>query len=102
MKSVRAELLAGRRVYDVDGKVAGRIHAIHIQREGPQCVVAEYLIGTAAWLTRLGITTARLFGRRHFREPKRIPWNLLDLSDPDRPRLLCRVADLQSESKSHP
>jgi hypothetical protein len=102
MKSVHAELLAGRRVYDIDGKVAGRIHSIHIERDGPQCVVAEYLLGTAAWLTRLGITAARLFGWRRFREPLRVRWDLLDLSDPDRPRLRCRAADLQSERKSRP
>ena len=102
MKSVRVELLAGRRVYDSDGRVAGRIHSIHIERDGAQCIVREYLLGTSAWLTRLGITTMRLFGWSRFREPVRVRWDLLDLSDPDRPRLRCRVADLQSERKSHP
>ena len=97
MKIVRAELLAGRRVHDVDGKVAGRIHSIHLERDGPQCVVSEYLLGTSAWFTRLGITTLRLFGFRHGREPLRVPWHQLDLSDPDRPRLRCRAADLKSE-----
>ena len=96
MKGVRAELLAGRRVRDVDGKVAGRIHAIHLEREGPQCVVSEYLVGTAALLSRLGITTMRLLGWRRFREPLRVPWHQLDISDPEHPRLLCRIADLQS------
>jgi len=97
VKSIRAELLAGRRVYDIDGKVAGRIHSIHLERDGPQCVVDEYLLGSAALLARLGITTMRLFGRRRFPEPLHVPWHQLDVSDPEHPRLRCRIADLQSE-----
>ena len=86
MASIHVELLVGRRVRDAKGKVLGRIEEIVARRRGPDYVVEEYHLGPAAWLEKLGISTARMIGFRG-REPKRIPWQQLDLSDPENPRL---------------
>ena len=80
------ERLVGRRVRDANGKVIGRIEAIHVRRRGAHFFVEEYHVGPAAWFEKLGISTARMIGFRG-REPKRIPWQQLDLSDPEKPRL---------------
>ena len=93
MQNIHAELLLGRRVLDVNDRVVGRIRSIHAQRRGRDFFVEEYLIGPAAILEVLGISTRRLVGLR-FDEPIRIPWQMLDLSDPERPRLRCTKEEL--------
>ena len=99
MKTVRLELLLGRVVRDPEGKKAGRIRAVRAEREGEDCVVREYLLGAAALRARLGITAGRLFGWNVHREPLRVPWDLLDLRDPRKPRLLCAVAELKGKKQ---
>ena len=86
---VRLERLLGRRVLDRDGRVAGRLEEVRAHREGDACVIDEYHLGAAALLERL---SARVLFRRHARK---VPWDKLDLSNPDRPRLLCSADDLE-------
>lgn len=88
MKSVRLQHLAGRRVRDANGKVIGRLHAIKAEIRGDECVITEFHLGSAALLERLGIQASALFGLPFTREPRRIAWDELDLSDPDDLRLL--------------
>ena len=87
MKTVRFELLLGRVVRDPDGKKAGRILEVRVEPEGEDRVVTEYLLGAAALKARLGLSAGR--------EPLRIPWDLLDLRDPGKPRLRCALAELE-------
>lgn len=87
-RKVRFELLLGKVVRDSEGVRAGRILSVTAEMEGESCVVREYHLGTAALLSRLGITTLQ-------REPRRVPWDLMDLSDPERPRLRCSLAELK-------
>lgn len=94
MKKVHLELLLGRKVYDPDGVRVGRIFSVLAEREGEDCVIREYHLGAAALLSRLGITALRLVGR-HRHEPIRVPWDQLDLSDPEKPRLKCRTDELK-------
>ena len=91
--NVRLQDINGRNVVDPDGKVAGRIGEVIAERVGADCHVIEYLLGPAAFLGRLGITAGRLIGVKT-RGPLRVPWNQVDLSDPKKPRLRCRIADL--------
>ena len=94
MKTVHFELLLGRKVLDPEGRKAGRILAVRAEPEGEDCVVREYLLGTAALLTRLGLSAGRLVGIPIRREPLCVPWDLMDLKDPQRPRLKCRLEEL--------
>ena len=84
---VHFELLLGRLVRDPEGARVGRILSVMAEIEGNECVVREYHLGTAALLARLGISP---FGRK----PLRVPWELMDLSDPEQPRLRCLEAEL--------
>jgi sporulation protein YlmC with PRC-barrel domain len=86
---VRFELLLGKKVRDPEGVRVGRILSVTAEIEGETCVVREYHLGTAALLARLGISP---FGR----QPLRVPWDLMDLSDPEHPRLRCLKAELKS------
>ena len=85
-RNIHFELLLGRKVRDANGRVVGRIREVRAQRRGEFFYVAEYLLGPAAWFEALGISSARLIGWR-IHEPIRIPWQQLDLSDPEKPRL---------------
>ena len=94
-RSVHVELLVGRRVRDANDRVVGRIQAIHVRRRGHHYFVDEYHIGPAALLKTLGISAVKLVGLPSWREPLRIPWQKLDLSDPEHPRLNCAREELE-------
>jgi len=89
---IHFELLLGKMVRDSEGVRVGRILSVTAEMKGESCVVREYHLGTAALLSRLGIATFQ-------REPRRVPWELMDLSDPERPRLRCSLAELESKSR---
>jgi hypothetical protein len=88
-KHVHLEQLIGRRVVDREERAVGRIEEVRARIDGDSCVVEEYHLGAAALLERL---SARVLSRRHARA---VPWDQLDLSDPEHPRLLCRAEDLK-------
>ena len=85
------ELLIGRKVRDANGKKIGRIEEVLAHEQGDDLVVMEYHVGTEGLFERLsifhfGIGLLRILGARgHSSDPKRIPWNELDLSDPQKP-----------------
>jgi len=90
---VHVEKLLGRRVRDTTGRVVGRIEEIHTDDKG---VVSEFLLGPTALWERLGQSTlelpfVRLLGIQ--RSNHRVPWNELDLTDPDRPRMTTRLQE---------
>jgi sporulation protein YlmC with PRC-barrel domain len=89
MKTVRLELLLGKLVRDSEGAKVGRLFEVHAEMEGEDCVVREYELGAYGLLVRFGIS----FGRR---KPLRVPWDQLDLADPEHPRLRCRRDELPS------
>jgi hypothetical protein len=99
---VLLQALNARRVFDIDGKVAGRIGEVVAERIGADCHVVEYLLGPDAFLMRFGITARNFFGMKRHRGPLRVPWNQMDLSDPKHPRLRCRVSDLSAADPRHP
>ena len=78
-QQVRVQELIGRAVRDGEGKVVGRIQEIKAHWRGGDCYVDEFELGGTALLERLGIGGNR--------EPRKIAWQELDLSDPEKPRL---------------
>ena len=88
---VNLELLIGRKVYDANGKKIGRVEEVLAIEKGDDLVVSEYHVGAEGLFERLsvyhfGLGLLRVFGARgHLKDPKRIPWEELDLSDPQKP-----------------
>ena len=88
---VNVELLIGRKVYDANGKKIGRIEELLAHEQGDDLVVVEFHVGAEGLFERLsvfhfGVGLLRILGARgHLRNPKRIPWQELDLSDPQKP-----------------
>ena len=98
--NVHLEQLLGKLVRDPDGAKVGRILSVHAEIEGSECVVREYDLGAAALLENLGIKILRVARGLFQTEPLRVPWDLLDLSDPDHPRLRCPVNRLKSRERA--
>ncbi|MDP9359922.1 MAG: hypothetical protein M3P29_00570 [Acidobacteriota bacterium] len=97
---VKVELLLGRRVVDANGVKVGRIEEVLAERDGEELLVTEYLVGRYGLFQRLsiyhfGVGLLRLLGgRAQSANPHRIPWQTLDLSDDEHPRLTCTIDEL--------
>ena len=92
---IHIELLLGRRVLGLDGEPVGRIEEVCAEPQGGDLAITEYHVGAYAALERLSASSMRLFGfGRQRRRGHRVPWDKLDLSDPEHPRLTCPVAEL--------
>jgi sporulation protein YlmC with PRC-barrel domain len=91
---IQLERLVGRRVRTISGKTVGHIEEIRVERQGDTWVIQEYLLGPYALLERLlprsiGPAIRRVLRSRPSSTVDVVPWDKLDLSDPERPRLLC-------------
>jgi len=99
MRNVHVEELIGRRVRDANGEPIGHIEEIQADWRGKKCLVEEFHLGPAAFLERLGISAAGFIGWPLSRRPLRIPWDQLDLSDPERPRARRTFEELKKMSR---
>ena len=88
------ELLLGRRVRDVTGRVVGRVEEFRATREAEHWVVTEYHVGPAGLLERLAVRHLNWMpgGRPH---GYIVQWEQLELDDPERPRLTCDLSELR-------
>ena len=98
-REVHVELLLNRRVYALNGRVIGRLEEVRAELHEGECFVTEYLVGAYAMMERLaawriGRALLRLFGATRHGGGYRVPWDKLDLSDPERPRLRCEAGEL--------
>jgi hypothetical protein len=84
---IHFEMLLGKMVRDPGGVGVGRIFSAHAEIDGEDCVLREFLLGPGALLERFGISFQRW-------QPVRVPWDLLDIADPEHPRLRCSAAEL--------
>ena len=98
-RTVRLELIHGRRVHDTEGRLAGRIQEVKAERVGDECLVREFHLGPAALLERLGLTFSGLAGLPFHHEPVRVGWEDMDLSDPQQPRLRAPLDDVKRRSR---
>jgi hypothetical protein len=98
-QEIHAESLIGRRVRAKNGRVIGRLEEIRVKQGARGGFVEEFHTGGYSMLERLaGVSIGRAIlkalGARQKNSSYRIPWDKLDLSDPNRPRLLCEVSEL--------
>jgi sporulation protein YlmC with PRC-barrel domain len=96
---VHLERLSGKKILDMDGKTAGRLEEVHADWRGGECIVTHYVIATARkrrplTLAHLIAFVLREMGAHTYQGNVDVPWDKLDLSDPEHPRLQCRAAEL--------
>lgn len=97
-REVHVERLLGRRVRDFNGVVIGRLEELRCETVGGETVVVEVHVGPAALGERLGGFLFQLPFLRYLpfeRWEYRVPWQQVDLGDPEHPRLRCRREELQ-------
>lgn len=104
-REINLELLLGCRVFAKSGRAVGRVEEVRAEVERGECVVTEFHVGNYAVFERLsaysiGRTILRLFGATRAGGGYRVPWDVLDLSDAARPRLLCSTKELKKLSES--
>ncbi|BAY98687.1 hypothetical protein NIES37_26390 [Tolypothrix tenuis PCC 7101] len=104
-QEIHLELLLGKQVLDSTGKAIGRIEEVRAEPQGEDWVVQEYLIGYAAILERLsawtiGLGILHLLGARKIHGGYTVPWEKLDLTNPDQPRLRCSLAELKAVAET--
>lgn len=97
---VHVELLLGRKVFDVDGEKVGRIEEFRAKHDGNACHIDSYLVGTSALIERLSAWSLvrpikRALKTRNVYSVFEVPWQEMDLSDPERPRLKVAKRDLR-------
>lgn len=98
-QEIHLELLIGKQVFALNGRPVGRVEEVRAELNARgSCFVTEFLIGSYAFLERL---SAWRLGREimrtlhvHRKQGYRVRWEQLDLSDPRRPRLTCKVEKL--------
>jgi sporulation protein YlmC with PRC-barrel domain len=95
---VHVELLLGEKVLAMNGQPIGRLEDIRTEVNRGHYFVSEFLVGSYAMLERLaawriGRAVLRVFGAKK-KQGYRVRWDQLDLTDPERLRLLCEVDDL--------
>jgi hypothetical protein len=96
---VHVGLLLGRRVRDAAGAPVGRIEEIRAEQRDGRCIVREYVTGRRGAVARfsmadMGHWLLRLLGMRSAMSGFTVPAELMDLSDPERPRLRCVAGEL--------
>ena len=95
---MHVELLLGEKVLAMNGQPIGRLEDIRTEVNRGHYFVSEFLVGSYAMLERLaawriGRAVLRVLGAKK-KQGYRVRWDQLDLTDPERLRLLCEVDDL--------
>lgn len=98
-RQVEVEAILGKGVHDADGQLVGHIEEISVRRQGKDWVIDNYKVGVIALLERFaGLTILDGFVKKM--QPAEhlgylIPWDKLDLTDPEHPRLMGRKQELK-------
>jgi hypothetical protein len=97
-RQLHVELLLGEKVFALKGVSVGRLEEIRTEVNRGHYYVTEFLVGSYAVLERLaawriGRAVLRVV-RAQRKEGYRIRWDQLDLTDPQRLRLMCEVDEL--------
>jgi hypothetical protein len=92
-REIHLDRLLGRVVLARNNQPVGRLEDCRAEKRGSECVITEYVIGTAGLFERLGVGVRLILGLRLRGYVAR--WDQLDISDPERPRLVCGVEELR-------
>ena len=90
---VRLDRLLGRVVVAVNNQPLGRIEEFRVDPGATEWEIAQFVIGPAGLVERLGIGVKLVLGLKRGRGFV-ARWDQLDLTDPDRPRRTCAVDQL--------
>lgn len=100
MKELHIYEALGRKVHDANGEYAGRLEEIEVERGDESCLVTGYLVQhrglrsrITAWALSDSLQKAIPTSEKSL--PYRVPWDQMDLSNPDRPRITVSKTELK-------
>jgi sporulation protein YlmC with PRC-barrel domain len=101
----RLELLIGQRVVDVNGALVGHLEEVVADYVDGEYEVREFHVGAYAMLERLGggqlgRALLRLLGGDRVYRGYVVPWRVMDLEDPDHPRVTVEKRELRRLEES--
>jgi sporulation protein YlmC with PRC-barrel domain len=97
-QELHLEVLLGKRVFASNGRAIGRIEEVRAELRKGVCYVDEFLVGTYAIFERLsawsiGRGVLSLSGSLT-KSGYKIPWDKIDFTDPEKPKITCTVEEL--------
>jgi hypothetical protein len=106
-REAHVELLIGRMVHDSAGRALGRLEEIRAIQANGEMRVSEYLVGVSGLAVRLSSSgilprILQIFGGSRKSAGFAIPWQWMDLSDPDHPRCTHPREDLSPVDEHTP
>lgn len=89
---LRLERILGRLIVDAFGVALGRIEDVEATPDGDDYLVTHVIVGPEGRLEQLlafthQLPTLRALGLGRKPRTRRVPWDWIDWSDPERPRL---------------
>lgn len=108
MKELHLYETLGRKVHDANGEYAGRLEELEVERGDESCLVMNYLVQRRGLVSRitawaLSDSLQKAIPTSEKSLPYRVPWELMDLSDPEHPRITVPQKELKrarSEAKA--
>ena len=96
-REIRLERLLGKRLVDAFGYAVGLIEDVVAEPDGDEYLITHVVVGPHRLLARLlafghQIPVLAALGLGQSPRVRKVPWEWLDLRDPDRPRLLESVS----------
>lgn len=90
MRELQLKTILGARVVDSEGHHIGRLEEIIADRGDEACEINSYIVEHRGIFDRMSTwaLTSSLRSRMSKKQPYRVGWNQMDLSDPHRPRTL--------------
>jgi sporulation protein YlmC with PRC-barrel domain len=100
MRELHMYEFLGRKVHDADGKYAGALEEVEVERGDEFCAVKNYLVqhrGLIDRITAWALTQSirKAIPVREKSKPYRVPWDKMDLTDPQHPRITVPQSELQ-------
>jgi sporulation protein YlmC with PRC-barrel domain len=90
---LRIDRLLGRQVLAANGRPVGRLEEFRAEIRDGNCVITEYVLGSAGLIERLGVAAKGVFGLP--RQGYVARWDQIDFSNLEAPRLTCPVEELE-------
>lgn len=100
MRELHLYEMLGRKVYDANDKYAGRLEEIEVERGDDSCAIKCYLVAHRGFMGRitswaLADSLQKSIPISEESLPYRVPWDQMDLSDPEHPRLTVPQSELR-------
>lgn len=91
--------ILSRKVVDSDGKYAGRLEDVEVERGDEVSLIKSYLVVHRGLIGRiqtwaLSASIQASIPVTEKSRPYRVPWDQMDMSDPEHPRILVPQAEL--------